>query len=251
MRQLKMDMEKEEVVSSELPAPPGWKKQLMPKKAGTPKKNEILFISPTGEEISNKKQLDQYLKAHPGGPAASEFDWGSGETPRRSSRISEKAKAQPPPPESEPPKKRSRSASKKDSKETETASEISEETKDVNVIEAGKDAVKEKEEINEGTKATQPEQAKVGDANETNNVEEDKKSVEAESEKVKCNQDSAEVNGEEKPEQTKADDFEEEKEKQNQSVLQSEGEIKEKESGNATVGEQVTKNGNATGKVNP
>ncbi|MED6121931.1 hypothetical protein PIB30_034880 [Stylosanthes scabra] len=122
----------EEAVSVELPAPPGWKKKYLPKKAGTPKKNEIVFTAPTGEEINNKKQLEQYLKAHPGGPAASEFDWGTGETPRRSARISEKAKAAPTP-ESEPPKKRGKksSASKKDEKEEEK-----EETKEVQMQEA-------------------------------------------------------------------------------------------------------------------
>nr|CAD1828097.1 unnamed protein product [Ananas comosus var. bracteatus] len=31
----------EEVVSVELPAPPGWKKKFIPKKGGTPKRNEI------------------------------------------------------------------------------------------------------------------------------------------------------------------------------------------------------------------
>ncbi|XP_057485540.1 methyl-CpG-binding domain-containing protein 10-like isoform X2 [Actinidia eriantha] len=92
----------------------------MPKKGGTPKKNEIVFTAPTGEEITNSRHLEQYLKSHPGGPAISEFDWGTGETPRRSVRISEKAKATQPP-ETEPPKKRSRktSASKKDDKEKE------------------------------------------------------------------------------------------------------------------------------------
>ncbi|CAO2841227.1 unnamed protein product [Amaranthus hypochondriacus] len=111
----------EEVVSMELPAPSGWKKQFFPKKGGTPRMSEIVFTAPTGEEIHNPRQLQQYLKSHPGGPPASEFDWGTGETPRRSARISEKAKAAPPTPESEPPKKKSRksSASKKDSKDAE------------------------------------------------------------------------------------------------------------------------------------
>ncbi|XP_042481210.1 methyl-CpG-binding domain-containing protein 11-like [Macadamia integrifolia] len=111
----------DEVVSVELPAPPGWTKKFMPKKGGTPKKNEIIFIAPTGEEISSKKQLEQHLKSRPGGPAITEFDWGTGETPRRSARISEKAKATPPP-EPEPPKKRSKkspASSKKEIKETE------------------------------------------------------------------------------------------------------------------------------------
>lgn len=101
--------------------------QFFPKKVGTPRKqSEITFIAPTGEEISSKKQLEQYLKAHPGNPAISEFDWGTGETPRRSARISVKAKSTPPPAETDPPKKRSRkssSGSKKDNTETESASE--------------------------------------------------------------------------------------------------------------------------------
>ncbi|KAL2458757.1 methyl-CpG-binding domain-containing protein 11-like [Forsythia ovata] len=101
----------DDVVSVELPAPASWKKMYIPKKGGTPRKNEILFIAPTGEEISNRKQLEQYLKSHPGNPAISEFDWSTGETPRRSARISEKAKATPPSKESEPPKKRSRKSS--------------------------------------------------------------------------------------------------------------------------------------------
>ncbi|CAH1432829.1 unnamed protein product [Lactuca virosa] len=108
----------DEVVSLELPAPSGWKKMFLPKKAGTPKKNEIVFTSPTGEEITNRRQLDKYLKAHPGGPKASEFDWGTGETPRRSSRISEKVKESPPQAEPVPKRaKKSSSASKKDKKD--------------------------------------------------------------------------------------------------------------------------------------
>ncbi|XP_010250141.1 PREDICTED: methyl-CpG-binding domain-containing protein 11-like [Nelumbo nucifera] len=131
---------KEEVVSVELTAPTGWKKKFIPKKGGTPKKNEIIFIAPTGEEINNKRQLEQYLKSHPGGPAVSEFDWGTGETPRRSARISEKAKAAPPP-EPEPPKKRSRksSGSKKDSNETEVSPEGSEKKNEVQMQEAEAD----------------------------------------------------------------------------------------------------------------
>ncbi|MCH84609.1 methyl-CpG-binding domain-containing protein 10-like, partial [Trifolium medium] len=97
--------------------------QFYPKKVGTPRKSEIIFVAPTGEEISSKKQLEKYLKAHPGNPNISEFDWGTGETPRRSTRISEKVKTTPPPSEDEPPKKRGRksSGSKKDDKETESA----------------------------------------------------------------------------------------------------------------------------------
>ncbi|KHM99721.1 methyl-CpG-binding domain-containing protein 11-like [Glycine soja] len=143
---------REETFSLELPAPPGWKKQFIPKKAGTPKKNEIVFTAPTGEEIHNRKQLEKYLKAHPGGPAVSEFDWGTGETPRRSTRISEKAKAAPPS-VSEPPKKRTKrsSASQKETSQEEKEQEIKEAemqeaddtTKDDNDIGKEKDVVKE------------------------------------------------------------------------------------------------------------
>ncbi|CAM8948385.1 unnamed protein product [Rhodiola kirilowii] len=114
----------EEIVSVQLPAPPAWKKLFLPKVGGTPKKSEILFIAPTGEEINNRKQLEQYLKSHPGNPPLSQFDWGNGETPRRSTRISEKVKTSPSP-EIEPGKKRSRksSGSKKSSKEVSAAQE--------------------------------------------------------------------------------------------------------------------------------
>ncbi|XP_039004319.1 methyl-CpG-binding domain-containing protein 11-like [Hibiscus syriacus] len=118
---------KEEVISVELPAPASWKKMFFPKKVDSPRKTEIMFIAPTGEEINNRKQLEQYLKSHPGNPSIAEFDWGSGETPRRSTRISEKTKATPTP-EKEPSKKRGRksSSAKKEHKETEAVPEKSE-----------------------------------------------------------------------------------------------------------------------------
>ncbi|XP_057504024.1 methyl-CpG-binding domain-containing protein 11-like [Actinidia eriantha] len=106
--------------------------QFMPKKGVTPRKNEIVFISPTGEEINSRKQLEQYLKSHPGNPALSEFDWGTGDTPRRSARISEKVKATPPSSESELPRKRGRkSLGSKERKETETTVEETEGKKEV------------------------------------------------------------------------------------------------------------------------
>jgi len=195
---------REEVVSVELPAPPGWKKKFLPKQSGTPKKNEIIFTSPTGEEIVSKRQLEQYLKAHPGGPTASEFDWGTGETPRRSARISEKTKATPPP-ESETPKKRSRkSSAKKDDKEKETAPEGTEETKEVHMEDAEKsekdnvDAKTEKVDVKQNqednkaqdtdtkTEAIPPEEGKVGqEGNIPNDAEESKKTSEAELESSK------------------------------------------------------------------
>lgn len=69
---------------------------------------KVVFIAPTGEEITSKRQLSQYLKSHPGNPAPSKFDWSTGDTPRRSARISEKIKARPSTPETEMPKKRRR-----------------------------------------------------------------------------------------------------------------------------------------------
>ncbi|KAK8941998.1 Methyl-CpG-binding domain-containing protein 10 [Platanthera guangdongensis] len=81
----------EEIDSVELPAPAGWKK-LVPKNSATPKRNDVLFISPTGEEIRNRKHLTQFLRSHPGGPSPSEFDWRCGDAPRRSARINEKKK---------------------------------------------------------------------------------------------------------------------------------------------------------------
>ncbi|KAE8662942.1 Glycosyl hydrolase superfamily protein [Hibiscus syriacus] len=118
---------KEDVVSVELPAPASWKKLFFPKKVGSPRKTEIMFIAPTGEEISSRRQMEQYLKAHPGNPPIKEFDWSTGETPRRSSRIIEKAKATPTP-EKEPPKKRVRKSlsAKKEEKETEANPEKAE-----------------------------------------------------------------------------------------------------------------------------
>ncbi|CAA3028020.1 methyl-CpG-binding domain-containing protein 11-like [Olea europaea var. sylvestris] len=134
-----------EVVSLELPAPASWKKMYMPKK-GTPRKNEVSFIAPTGEEINNRKQLEQYLKSHPGNPAISEFDWSTGETPRRSSRISEKAKATPPSNERESPNKRRKKASgtEKD-KETVTGKKDMEGKKEVEKQDEEVDENKEQE----------------------------------------------------------------------------------------------------------
>lgn len=188
---------REEVVSVELPAPPGWKKKFFPKQGGTPRKNEIIFTSPSGEEIVSKRQLEQYLKAHPGGPAVSEFDWGTGETPRRSARIIEKVKTTPPP-NSEPPKKRSRKSlgSKKDNEDKEAAPEGAEGTKEVHTQDAERikndhaDAEMEKEQNQDDnkaqdadtkTEAAPPKEGKVGqEVNIPNDAEESKKSAEAE-----------------------------------------------------------------------
>ncbi|XP_057535118.1 methyl-CpG-binding domain-containing protein 11-like [Amaranthus tricolor] len=111
-----------EVLSIELPAPEGWIKKFIPKKGGTgtPRRNEIVFVAPTGEEIKNKKQLDQYLKSHPGGPSSSEFDWSTGDTPRRSARLSTKSKATETPESGSSRKRQRKSMSKKDEEKEET-----------------------------------------------------------------------------------------------------------------------------------
>ncbi|KAF8090016.1 hypothetical protein N665_0490s0012 [Sinapis alba] len=116
----------EESVSVELPAPSSWKKLFFPNKVGSVKKTEIVFVAPTGEEISNRKQLDQYLKSHPGNPSITEFDWTTSGTPRRSARISDKKTKSTPSPDKEPPKKRGRtksSGSKKAAEEGEKPEE--------------------------------------------------------------------------------------------------------------------------------
>nr|PNR46374.1 hypothetical protein PHYPA_013493 [Physcomitrium patens] len=46
------------------------------KKGGTPKRKDVTFVAPDGEEIKTKRQLDKYLKAHPGTLSAGDFEWG-------------------------------------------------------------------------------------------------------------------------------------------------------------------------------
>lgn len=181
--------------------------QFFPKKGGTPRKSEIVFTAPTGEEIHNQRQLQQYLKAHPSGPPSSEFDWGTGETPRRSARISEKAKAASSP-ESEPGKKRRKksSASKKDnSKENEATAEEETKTGDVQMEDVEKtekekaaDGVEkaekfEGEKTEEGTEKNEPEVIKeVAKENQNENKDaksgEDTNMPDAETEKQDTNE---------------------------------------------------------------
>lgn len=100
-----------ESAPSELAAPPGWQKKLVPKKSGTPK-NEVVFVAPNGEEFKTKRLLERFLKANPGGPSITDFEWSTGETTptRRSARITEKVKESPvKTPESESKKKPKRS----------------------------------------------------------------------------------------------------------------------------------------------
>jgi chemotaxis protein histidine kinase CheA len=126
----------EEVVSVDMPAPEGWTKKFTPQRGG---RFEIVFVSPTGEEIKNKRQLSQYLKAHPGGPASSEFDWGTGDTPRRSARISEKVKVFDSP-EGEKIPKRSRNSSGRKGKLEKKEAPETEEAKDAETGEDAKEA---------------------------------------------------------------------------------------------------------------
>jgi hypothetical protein len=69
----------------------GWKKKFSKKIGGsTPKGKGVSYVTPDGEEIRSKRQMKKYLKGHPGGPTAADFDWTSGESPRRSLRLSSK-----------------------------------------------------------------------------------------------------------------------------------------------------------------
>lgn len=108
-------------------------------------------MAPTGEEISSRKQLEQYLKAHPGNPLISEFEWTTGETPRRSSRISQKVKATTPTPDKEPLlKKRRSSLTKKDNKEAAEKNEEAAVKENMDVDKDGQTENAEKEKEKEG-----------------------------------------------------------------------------------------------------
>ncbi|KAL5663415.1 hypothetical protein ACJX0J_023523, partial [Zea mays] len=112
---------------------------LAPTRGGRGGRFEVIFVSPTGEEIKSKRQLTQYLKAHPGGPASSEFDWGTSDTPRRSARLSEKVKATESP-EGEKTPKRARSSSKRGKKEEKVDAEDANEAGEDGAAAEGKDA---------------------------------------------------------------------------------------------------------------
>eukprot|EP00250_Pteridium_aquilinum_P002216 c12407_g1_i1 orf=3-734(-) len=105
----------------QLSAPPGWTKKLVPAKAKfiTLRKYDVIFIAPDGQEVKSKWHLNRYLKAHPEGPAPSEFVWSSGEetTIRRSARFatSEDSEIN----NSVSKKKGKRNASEMDAEETE------------------------------------------------------------------------------------------------------------------------------------
>lgn len=76
----------------------GWKRKQAVKKGGTPRKKDVIFVAPDGEEIKTKRQLEKYLKAHSGTLSVSDFEWGvtatdavtPTESRRRSARLSSK-----------------------------------------------------------------------------------------------------------------------------------------------------------------
>ncbi|KAG5226102.1 hypothetical protein OIU77_005640 [Salix suchowensis] len=269
----------EEGFSLELPAPSGWKKKFVPKKGGTPKKGDIIFTAPTGEEIANKRQLEQYLRANPGGPAVSEFDWGTGETPRRSSRISEKAKVSPVK-GSEPPKKRSRKPSaSKENKETETTFEGTEEAKeeaektkpDDMEVEVGKEVLKENQDENKGPgpetqkEAAPTEEAGAGEAKTSAKIDEEKvqendgqQQGEATKKQGSGEQEKAGAGTDDEKKDEAVGD-EEKLNKLNGTAPESEGEIKGKEAENCTgvdgiagkVDANAIENGSNVGEVKP
>ncbi|TYI72195.1 hypothetical protein E1A91_D07G043600v1, partial [Gossypium mustelinum] len=188
----------------------------------------------------------------------SEFYWGTGETPRRSARISEKA------------------AASKDNKESETASGGIEETKDIHMEEAEKsekmnvegENKDETEDANSKTKPTSQEVQHAEDANISTDIKERKENVKAVSEKSqdgaqagasgfspmeeerleslliegKVKQPVAEAEKElQSGEQNKKNEVGgEEKSKQERSTSEPEGVIKEKQSSNCNEGQNYS-----------
>ena len=49
--------------------------QLSRKKGEISRKKDVIFVALDGEEVKNKRQLDKYIKSHPGTAIASDFDW--------------------------------------------------------------------------------------------------------------------------------------------------------------------------------
>eukprot|EP00249_Psilotum_nudum_P004536 c18055_g1_i1 orf=156-2045(+) len=79
-------------IEDEIAVPSGWQRKLVARKGRgqTPKSCDVVYVAPGGEEIKSRTHLQRYLKAHPGGPVVSEFNWSSGSTPRRSARLTSK-----------------------------------------------------------------------------------------------------------------------------------------------------------------
>lgn len=209
------------------------------------KKAEIVFVAPTGEEMSNRKQLEQYLKSHPGSPAIAEFDWTTSGTPRRSARISGKTKSSPSP-DKEPPKKRGRtksSVSKKDAQgekpeggvqDTEMTNDEGE--KNVTVKDAKGDIVAE------GTPDLAPVQ-EVGDSVKEKAPEpvEDSKEEKVESQTENEEETKSPVDAEEKEEETKKPVDTEDK------TVEASGEEKKEIAGEGGAAESEADTGNHEG----
>ncbi|KAK2997116.1 hypothetical protein RJ639_026379 [Escallonia herrerae] len=84
---------------------------LNPKQGGIPRRYDFFFISPTGEEIKSRTQLDKYLKSHPGDPDESAFNWGT-ENLRRSARLNQTTQVMETPENGTPKKKQKTSRSR-------------------------------------------------------------------------------------------------------------------------------------------
>ncbi|KAL0799608.1 hypothetical protein Bca101_054783 [Brassica carinata] len=139
-----------------------------------PKTPKVEFIAPTGERIKSRRQLGKYLRAHPGSPHISEFDWTNGEAPRRSPRILQKVKARTAPtPDEEipiPMKKRRSSLAKEDSAEKEEEAREAVAVAEENV-ENAEPVVKENEEGEKAEAEKDEEQAEIAEAEKENEGE--------------------------------------------------------------------------------
>ncbi|KAL0908845.1 hypothetical protein M5K25_023356 [Dendrobium thyrsiflorum] len=174
--------------------------QFIPKD-GAPKRNAVSFISPTGEEIKNRKHLDRFLRSHPGGPSPAEFDWGYGDTPRRSVRIREKVKASESLEDDQPNKRQrklnSSSKGKRKTNSEDTEEDIDEapesENPDTQAVESTVDAViKDGEDVSVKEKV----EAAAKTINENNSTELVAQGKAIENEELKAedaDQDSAEI----------------------------------------------------------
>jgi hypothetical protein len=68
----------------------GWRRRLVLRKGVKKQRRDVVYVAPDGTEVKNKKQLEKYLKKHPGGPLVSEFNWRSEMPTRLSRRLSNK-----------------------------------------------------------------------------------------------------------------------------------------------------------------
>ncbi|KAJ6747295.1 METHYL-CPG-BINDING DOMAIN-CONTAINING PROTEIN 11-LIKE [Salix koriyanagi] len=157
---------------------------LYPRKVGPLRKVRLFSLHQLGKKSRAKDSWNSTSKHTLVGTAVSEFDWGSGETPRRSARISEKAKVTPVK-ESGPPKKRiKKSSASKESEDTETTLEGTEEAKEVaEKTEKGNMEVEVEKDVTETTLEGTEEAKEIAEKTEESNMEvEVEKDVEKENE---------------------------------------------------------------------